>query len=349
MPDVRRTRQRQWFDLAALRQDVRAALADAAAALVVTLLVFFWLYRRIESGSSMTLEVMPTLADADTYWMYWMCEAFGWSGLLWAWITVMLGLVRSSRPLDRLPVSVARIEKWHRTTSLTTIALMFGHAFWLFAEFVRDNEGGRGWGGRTWSAFVDTFVPGAYASGTGRVAIFIGLLALYLAIPLGLAFYARRSIGARIWRVLHASILVVYVLSVWHTLLYGTNVWYDGSFRTTVWLLQLPVAALLLTRLLAPARRPGRRGLDLLGRAVARACAAAAIVVVLAVAASGRDGGRTPGAEGADLNVTRTMVWIGLAMFVVAVSAFVFRTRRLAPSRLARAKGQDVESSPTAQ
>ncbi|GAA4056102.1 iron reductase [Actinomadura miaoliensis] len=345
MSDVRRARQRQWFDVAAFRQDVRAALVDATAALVITLAVFFWLYRRIESGSSMTLQVMPDLADAGRYWMYWMCQAFGWSGLLWAWMTVMLGLLRSSRRRDWLPVSVARIEKWHRTTSLTTVALMFGHAFWLFAEFVRGNEDRQGWAGRTWSAFVDTFVPGAYSSGTGKVAIFIGLLAFYLAIPLGLAFYARRSIGARVWRVLHASILAVYVLSVWHTLLYGTNVWFDGWFRTTVWLLQLPVAALLLIRLLAPASRPGRGRLDLLGRAIGRTCAAATIVVVLVVAASGRDGGRTPGVDGAGLNVTRTMIWIGFALFAAGVTAFVYRAQRLTSSRQARAE-QEVETSP---
>ncbi|OEU95954.1 ferric reductase-like transmembrane domain-containing protein [Streptomyces oceani] len=347
MHDGQRTRQRRWFDFVAFRRDVRAALVDATAALIVTLVVFVWLHWRIETGSSMTLQVMPMLADADTYWMYWMCEAFGWSGLLWAWITVMLGLIRSSRRLGWLPVSVARIEKWHRTTSLTTIALMFAHAFWLFAEFVRANEDQRGWGGRTWSAFVDTFVPGAYASGTGRVAILIGLLAFYLAIPLGLAFYARRSIGVRTWRVLHASILVVYVLSVWHTLLYGTNVWYDGWFRTTVWLLQLPVAALLLARLLAPARRPGRRGLDLLGRAVGRACAAASIVMVLAVAASGRDGGRTPGVDGAGLSATRTMVWIGLGVFIAAVVVCAYRAHRLTPTRQARAEGEEDDTSPS--
>ncbi|MER7042750.1 hypothetical protein ABT349_33505, partial [Streptomyces microflavus] len=33
------------------------------------------------------------------------------------------------------------------------------------------------------------------------------------------------------------------------------NVWYDGWFRTSVWLLQLPIAALLLLRLLRPAGR----------------------------------------------------------------------------------------------
>ncbi|MCI0383143.1 ferric reductase-like transmembrane domain-containing protein, partial [Streptomyces sp. CNQ085] len=252
------TYHRKRFDRPALRADLRAAVPDATAALVVTAGVFALLYARVESGASMTLQVMPDLADADRYWMYWLCQAFGWSALLWSWITVILGLVRSSAAPGRLRLPAARIERWHRTTSLTTIGLMFAHAALFFAELVRANEDGTGWAGRLTTSFAEVFVPGVYSSGTGRIAILIGLLALYLAIPLGLAFYLRQATGSRMWRALHRFVVVVYVLSVWHTLLYGTNIWYDGAFRTTVWLLQLPVAALLLIRLLAPARRGER-------------------------------------------------------------------------------------------
>ena len=333
---VRRpARNERWFDSGALRRDLRAAWMDAAAALVVTALLFLLLRHRIESGTSDTIVVMPEMADADRYWMYWLCQAFGWSALLWAWITVVLGLIRSTRAPEWLPVRVARIEKLHRTTSLTTIGLMFAHAFWFFAELVREHEHGAagddssaGWTGRLRSAFVDVFVPGAYDSGTGVIAVLIGLLAFYLAIPLGLAFYARRSIGSRAWRVLHGSVVVVYVLSVWHTLLYGTNVWYEGWFRTTVWLLQLPVAALLVNRLLQPAYRPGAAPLDRVGRFVGRTVAVATVVVLVLVAATGRDGGRTPGVAGAGLNVDQAMILAGSAVFAVSVGLAVHRARR---------------------
>lgn len=316
------------FDGAALREDLRASWKDATAALVLTLAIFALLYWRVAQGTSTTIEVMPFLADAPLYWMYWLCQAFGWSGLFWAWITVMLGLVRSSRRPAWMPVSTARLERWHRTTSLTTIGLMFAHAFWFFAELVRENADGLSTPALLWGAFVDVFVPGGYSSGTGQIAILIGLLALYLSIPLGLAFYARRWMGPRVWQALHASIILVYVLSVWHTLLYGTNVWYDGAFRTTIWLLQLPVAGLLLVRLLAPARTPGRSPLDTAGRWVGRLAVSATIVVVLLVTATGRDGGRTPGADGAGLNVTQVMVWVGFVLFVVAVAITVVRAHR---------------------
>ncbi|RIQ30257.1 ferric reductase-like transmembrane domain-containing protein [Jiangella rhizosphaerae] len=349
MADEAESTGRSWFDGAAFRQDLRAAWLDASAALLITLLLFAWLHQRVDGGTSATLDVMPFLeGGADTYWMYWLCQAFGWSGLLWAWITVILGLTRSSRSPAWLPVSPARLEKWHRTTSLTTVALMFLHAFWFFAEEVRYNADGLGVAGRTWTAFVNVFVPGAYGSGTGLIAILLGLLALYLAIPLGLAYYARRSIGPRAWRTLHASIIVVYVLSVWHTLLYGTNVWYDGWFRTTVWLLQLPVAGLLLVRLLVPAHRPHRGRLDLAGRWAARVAVVVTVWALLTVAATGHDGGRTRGVEGAPLNVTQTTIWAGLTVFAAVVTVAVVRAHRAARAARAGRRDRDEQRRQTA-
>ncbi|MFC9115686.1 ferric reductase-like transmembrane domain-containing protein [Streptomyces sp. NPDC057092] len=292
-------RQRPPGDRVALRGDLRAALPDATAAVVVTVLVFALLWARMDSGASDTVAVMPFMDDPGTYWMYLLSQAFGWSALLWAWGTVMLGLLLSGPRPARLPVSRQVLERWHRTTSLTTMALMFAHALMFAAELVR-YETKVDWAERLWVAFADTFVPGWYDSGTGRIAIPIGQGALYLAIPLGLLFYVRHRIGANTWRRLHRFVIVVYVLSVWHTLLYGTNVWYGEWPRTVLWLLQLPVALLLLLRLLRPARRAERLGPPGGGaarpgwwvRAAGRAAAAAVLVGLVVVAVSGRDGGR---------------------------------------------------------
>ncbi|MEZ7005287.1 ferric reductase-like transmembrane domain-containing protein [Streptomyces sp. AD55] len=295
------TRGRGAAERVTLRADLRAAVPDASAAVVVTAAVFVFFWARMEAGTSSTVAVMPFMDDARTYWMYLLSQAFGWSGLLWAWGTVMLGLLLSGPRPARLPVSRQVLERWHRTTSLTTMALMFAHALMFAAELVR-YEAGLGWAARLWAGFADSFVPGWYDSGTGRVAIPIGQGALYLAIPLGLLFYVRHRIGANTWRRLHRFVIVVYVLSVWHTLLYGTNVWYGEWPRTVLWLLQLPVAVLLSLRLLRPARRgerlgsPGRRGGGSLPgwtlRAAGRAAAAAVVIGILAVVLSGHDGGR---------------------------------------------------------
>ncbi|APU14105.1 ferric reductase-like transmembrane domain-containing protein [Actinoalloteichus fjordicus] len=329
---------------AGLRADLRAAIPDATAALVITGLIFWFLFDRVLAGSSPTLEVMPYL-DPHAYWMYWLCQAFGWSALLWAWLTTMLGLIRSSDRPGWLRISPVRVERWHRTTSLTTIALMFAHAFLFFLELVRTNDNELGALGRVLSAFVEGFVPGGYPSGTGRVAILLGLLALYLAIPLGLVYYLRNRTGARLWRALHRFVIVVYVLSVWHTLLYGTNVWFEGWPRTTLWLLQIPVAVLLVLRLIAPARRGERLGGDRSPLAIARKiisllAVVATIAVIIAVAVSGRDGGRIRDeAMGAEPVVLPWMVWVGFAVFCVAIAvavAVVRRAERRRPERAAR-------------
>ncbi|WP_449479483.1 ferric reductase-like transmembrane domain-containing protein [Streptomyces diastaticus] len=282
-----------------LRGDLRLAVPDAAAAVGVTAAVFVFLYVRMESGTSATVAVMPFMDDARTYWIYLLSQAFGWSALLWAWGTVMIGLLVSGTRPEALRVSPQTLERWHRTTSLTTMALMLAHALMFAAELVR-YEAQLGWAERLWAAFADSFVPGWYDSGTGQIAIPIGQAALYLAVPLGLLFYVRHRIGARTWRVLHRFVIVVYVLSVWHTLLYGTNVWYGEWPRTVLWLLQIPVAVLLLARLVGQARRSERLGKPesvrrLSGwtlRAAGRVVVAGVAVALLVVALSGRDGGR---------------------------------------------------------
>ncbi|RCV48218.1 ferric reductase-like transmembrane domain-containing protein [Marinitenerispora sediminis] len=345
-PSTPRPAARPRTGWAGFRADLRAALPDASAALVVTAVIYVVLYARIESGSSQTLQVMPFLADADEYRLYWLCQAFGWSALLWAWLTLALGLLRSSVQPRWMPVGPARVERWHRTTSLTTIGLMFAHAFMFFAELVRENEDGLGWAALLLSAFVDVFVPGGYSTGTGRVAILLGLVAFYLSIPLGLAYYFRFRTGSRLWRALHRFIVVAYVLSVWHTLLYGTNVWFDGWFRTAVWALQVPLAVLFLVRLLAPARPSERlrlrdpatrpRPLPAAARLGGRLLVAAGAVALLAVTASGRDGGRTPGAETGERLVTAGMVWAGLAVLLLVIAVTVLavrRAERAAPGR----------------
>ncbi|UED86207.1 ferric reductase-like transmembrane domain-containing protein [Streptomyces profundus] len=334
----RERKRRARFDWAGLRADLRAAVPDASLALVITGLIYWLLYVRVENGSSATIKIMPMLADADKFWMYWMCQAFGWSAMLWAYITVVFGLMRSG-PRPRwgwLPA--ARLEKWHRTTSLTTIGLMFMHAFFFFTDQIRDNRESWSFGRSVWTAFVDSFVPGGYATGTGRVAILVGLLALYLAIPLGLAFYLRHRTGPRMWLAVHRFVIVVYILSAWHTLLYSSQAWYDGPFRTFLWLTQIPIAGLLLWRLLSPARSGERlrlgessrrdRALPISARLAGRIVVGATLLGLVAVVVTGIDGGRSPeGGSSPPPWPEKWVLWLGLLLFTLAVVAVVIRLR----------------------
>jgi predicted ferric reductase len=82
-----------------------------------------------------------------------------------------------------------------------------------------------------------------------------GRAAAYLAALLGLSFYARRRIGARLWRRAHCARVLVYVLGVVHALGAGT----DASIpwlRAFLLVTGVPIVVLFVHRLRG--RRPAR-------------------------------------------------------------------------------------------
>jgi sulfoxide reductase heme-binding subunit YedZ len=100
-------------------------------------------------------------------------------------------------------------------------------------------------------------VPGTQAYAPGRLPQSVGIVALYLAVLVGPSYYLRDRIGTRTWRLTHRFLVpAVYVLSVWHTLLYGSDV--KGSLFFVLWAMQVLVIIAFLFRVLAPAR-PGER------------------------------------------------------------------------------------------
>ncbi|TCP45117.1 ferric reductase like protein [Tamaricihabitans halophyticus] len=285
-----------------LRADLRATVPEFLVAALLTAGVFVFLYFRMRAGRADTTAVMPFLADPAEFWMYLLSQAFGWTGLLWAYLTVVLGLLTSG-PGPRLPWGSARLERLHRTSSLCAIVLMLAHAVLFLAELVRD-AADKAWPARIFGALVETFVPGGYTSGTGALAIPIGQAGLYLAMLLGLTFYLRNRIGPRTWRILHRTVIISYALSIWHTLLYGTNVWYSGWPRTVLWAIQIPIVVLLLIRLFRPARRgerlpakdaptKGRQPrISRATRIAGRIATALLLPILVWVIVSGQDGGR---------------------------------------------------------
>jgi sulfoxide reductase heme-binding subunit YedZ len=84
----------------------------------------------------------------------------------------------------------------------------------------------------------------------------LGIVGGYLGAALGLSFYARRRIGARLWRKLHRATIVVYALAVVHTLGAGTDS-AEPWLRIAMALTGAPIVYLLVVRML-PAPRPQR-------------------------------------------------------------------------------------------
>lgn len=284
----------------ALLADLRGAIPDASLALLVTASVWLLLWWRVENERSETVQVMPDMAELG-HWAYWLCQAFGWAALLWSWGTVVLGLLVAGRRPRWVPGSTRTIEKLHRTTSLTVIGLTLAHIVTLIYDW------GGGPSGDEYN-MLDTalysFVPATYGAGLGgKIYLLTGQTAFYLAIVLGLSYYFRHRLGVRAWRFAHRFSIVVYTFAVWHTFIYGTNVWFTGYQRTALWAMQLPIAGLVLYRLLEPLRRSER--LPLRPRALlsrldtmvvlrlgVRLAAAVAVVVLVGVLAFDRTGGR---------------------------------------------------------
>src|SRR5204862_4246787 len=82
----------------------------------------------------------------------------------------------------------------------------------------------------------------------------LGILGGYLAAALGLSFYIRRRIGAKLWRKLHRFTVVAYVLALVHTIGAGTD-------ASTVWLrtfmvaTAVPMGIMFVVRMI-PRRKP---------------------------------------------------------------------------------------------
>ncbi len=84
----------------------------------------------------------------------------------------------------------------------------------------------------------------------------LGVIAAYLAALLGLSYYARRRIGARLWRKAHRATVVVYLLGLTHALGAGSDasaLWFRGWVMATT-----PVVGGLFAYRVVSARARGR-------------------------------------------------------------------------------------------
>jgi len=205
---------------------VHAVLATAAVAGVLLL---------VRSG--------PVEANLPTD----LVRASGIVALIWAYSGLILGLSIGIRPV--VPVRAAPLRSrsghsivlaLHRQVDVVVLALVLLHA--LVFAFAQP-------GGSLLVALVP-LVPGPQALGYT-----LGVLALYLAAILGPSYYLRNRIGRRTWLVAHQLAALSYAVALWHSLALGSAIRLDGAGRTLTWMLQIPLLALMVLRLVRP-RRP---------------------------------------------------------------------------------------------
>jgi methionine sulfoxide reductase heme-binding subunit len=285
----------------ALAADLRAAIPDFSVSLGLTGVFMLYIWWKVDIESSEMVKFFPASADGTVFWDLWLLNAVGWAAMLWAWATTILGLLVAGQRPTWLPGSTRTIEKLHRTTSLSTIALTLIHILVLVEYQLRHKDVGVG------QVLAESFVPlldgwGVWDLTFWGIAV-AGLGAFYIAILLGLSYYIRHMVGVRAWRFAHRFSIIVYAMAAWHTFIYSAEIWFNGYQRTVFWLMQVPIAVLVLTRLLAPLRRRERLPLrptallpqlDVMAvlRLGVRLVAAATILVLASILIRNDTGGR---------------------------------------------------------
>jgi sulfoxide reductase heme-binding subunit YedZ len=201
---------------------------------------------------------MTVRVDAANYLWWLVSRAAGIVALGLISMSVLIGLTLATKILRR-PGLNRKLARMHEHAALISLAAIVVHG----ASLLGDR-----WLHPGVRALLVPFVI-AYRP----LYVALGIIAAYLAALLGLSFYARRRIGARLWRKLHRATVLVWVFAVVHTIGAGT----DASspwLRVMMLATGAPIVFLALLRILHrrsaasahSARRAPVRSEDLPGR-----------------------------------------------------------------------------------
>lgn len=149
-------------------------------------------------------------------------------------LSVSIGLAMAGKSARR-PGLPRKLMAVHEQTALASLVAIALHGLTLLGDgFMRPSLG-------------DVLLP--FTSTLDPIGVGVGVVGGYLGALLGLTFYFRRRLGARLWRTAHRLTLLVYVLAVAHTLAVGT----DAGAPALRWMMLItgaPVLFLLVVRLL---------------------------------------------------------------------------------------------------
>jgi methionine sulfoxide reductase heme-binding subunit len=185
--------------------------------------------------------------DPTPYLWWLVSRASGILAFVLVSLSVLVGLTMATKILRRPGLS-RKLVRLHEHVALVGLAAIAVHGLALVGD---------PWLRPGLSGLTIPFTMSYRPLFTG-----LGLVAGYLAALLGLSFYARRRIGARLWRRMHRATVLVWFLGVAHTLGAGTDastLWLRGIVLAT----GLPIVYLAALRVLqsreqARRRRPAR-------------------------------------------------------------------------------------------
>lgn len=191
---------------------------------------------------SLTTAAHATSTTLETHGWWLASRASGLVALVLITISVGLGLAMAGKVMRRPGLS-RRLLAIHEQTALAGLVAIAVHGITLLGD--------------PWLHPGAAGVTVPLAIGYRPAGVALGIVAGYLAALLGLSFYMRKRIGARLWRKAHRATIVVYLLGLGHAFSAGS----DASaplFRWFAIATGVPIALLFLFRLGA-ARRSSRR------------------------------------------------------------------------------------------
>ena len=172
--------------------------------------------------------------------MWWLASrASGIVALMLVTLSVAVGLAMAGKVMRR-PGLGKVLMALHEHASLAALIAIAVHGVTLLGDQFLN------------PSLLDISVP--FSGDYRPVYTSVGILGGYLAALLGLTFYFRHRIGAKRWRSAHRATILVYAMSVIHTLGAGTDA---GWLRWFVIVTGVPILCLLVIRML-PREAPTR-------------------------------------------------------------------------------------------
>ncbi len=177
---------------------------------------------------------------------WWLASrASGLVALALVTISVGIGLMMAGKVMRRPGLS-RKLMAIHEQTALAGLIAIAVHGITLLGD---------PWLHPGVAGVTVPFVMDFHTAFTG-----LGIIGGYLAMALGLSYYARKRVGAKLWRKAHRATVVVYALGLVHALGAGS----DASapwFRWWVIVTTPPIAGLFVYRVLSGrAKKRARAG-----------------------------------------------------------------------------------------
>jgi sulfoxide reductase heme-binding subunit YedZ len=187
------------------------------------------------------ITAIPHTLETQGWWIA--SRASGIVALVLVTVSVGLGLTMAGKPV-RHPGFTRVLRAIHEQTALAALVAIGVHGIALLAD--------------PWLKPGIAGVTVPFALGLHTFWNGLGVIAAYLALLLGLSFYFRRRIGARLWRQAHRATVAVYVLGLFHALGAGSD---TGSPLFLAWAVGtgVPIAILFVYRIGAARRAEERR------------------------------------------------------------------------------------------